>query len=100
MFPCLVMCFSRVIVYYLVCSRQSSLQVISKDVYGLENSRVWRKGKFFEHSIDRQRAKASSIVSRHLPDEHCDGRILFTELIKYWRKACVLACLNHTVPLL
>jgi hypothetical protein len=64
---------------------------------------VWRKSRFLEHSIGRQQHAGAWALERRLsylvlPGEHRDGRIIWTEPVKYWRKACVLACLNHTVP--
>ena len=31
--------------------------------------------------------------------DHHHGRTIWTEPVRYWRKACRLACLNHTVLL-
>ena len=40
-----------------------------------------------------------SAVTRLLLHHHRDGGIIWTEPVKYWRKACLLACLDHTVLL-
>lgn len=40
-----------------------------------------------------------SAVPRLLPRHGGYDRIICTELVKYWRKACILACLNHIAPL-
>ncbi|KAF4627599.1 hypothetical protein G7Y89_g10556 [Cudoniella acicularis] len=42
-----------------------------------------------------QTAASQSSRSRH----HHHGRLTWTEPVKYWRKACLLACLDHTVLL-
>ena len=57
---------------------------------------------FLEPSIDTcplvrrcQTAASQSSRSQH----HHHGRLIWTEPARYWRKACRLACLNHTVLL-
>jgi hypothetical protein len=64
---------------------------------------VWRRSTLLELSMGRLRG--STLVSesrralpRLLPHHHSDGNM--DRAVKYWRKACLLACLDHTVLLL
>jgi hypothetical protein len=50
----------------------------------------------FPKARDRQYVRCCLIAARH----HHHGRTIWTEPVRYWRKACLLACLDHTVLLL
>jgi hypothetical protein len=57
---------------------------------------------FLEHSIGRCAAVCwyLSLGERSLVSfDIIIATIIWTELVRYWRKACCLACLNHTVLL-
>jgi hypothetical protein len=62
---------------------------------------VWRMSIFLEHSIHRCAARwclgpgERSLVSFHT----IIATPIWTEPVRYWRRACRLACLHHTVLL-
>jgi len=98
------MCISLVTIYCIQAWARYILLSYDSQAWSCawRMSRVWRKSRFLKLSIGRRQhagAWAPSLVSRLLPRHHCDGRIIWTEPVKYWRKACLLACLNHIVPL-
>ena len=71
-------------------------------VRGVRLSRVWRNNMFLEHSICKVRGSTlvlaracKSVPSQH----HYYDKTIWTKPVKYQRKACRLACLNHTVLL-
>ena len=91
----------------MLCSRPASLYFASPRFLGLVtcvlyNSDTCGERAGFSNILSAGGSTLAgrwSAVARLLPHYHCNGWILWTEPVKSWRKACRLACLNHTVLL-